>query len=950
MAIECLQRFVETNCPSACVPVDLVKIARTVAFSNISPRGPADFRFPYDYPDYYYQNPLCLVIDGECCLDRLYGGFFGDWVCGGQWNRMVDFLTTFFQTVSSSNIEITVFLNGASEPHRMENWIEKQKADKEKISQVLRHVTVKGTPPPKVWWIPPSCLRSCLRMVLRHLNVNVVLTTNDHHQEVMAYIRKHNYHGLLADDSEYIVFDPPRYFSSVQLKLTFKGCLETRECILNEVTRCLNLHPSRICIVAALLGNHIITDSDLLPFHKSLCPDVKGKIPPNNLIKSVVEFVRNLPSVDDLDTVAQQVFGPNSSEKCEKLKQCVLYYVKGNKNAAARFQSSSSGNHPANIAGSHPGNVPLTGQQSAVNRAQKSPLLPTPGSTGEANAMLQNQSATDSSPKSANNNTTCISSHMKDEDMESGKEGSKFASETLESERSSLQAYRQVLGKTKHGSAFTILSNQEERDCDGLASNFSSMGGGDSPMMSNHKDFLQNSVGSDCGEGTSLETPMSQMNLNSKSKNKKSPSKPLLDVPLLPKVPTEVMRMARERHQRGLMSPSIFQVLSQGEIKIPVLFEDEIARELPSPSHLYRPLRQMVYALLFNQHHLQYLAEQKKDKEGTEEKVPEIIIKEWVWSKGNKYNRPDLVPSQPLGWAVPTVTRLWFGSGPEDNKRRLQAFLTCMRSNSPLMCNTSYVPQHYMILCCVLRYIMTNPDTPVLRKHELDAFLVQAVDPHLTDVEHTQKLELPLVTPRGIQLAALFMQGVENALFANDACGAPIPWLMCCPWLFFDGKIFHRKLLKANGAKNLIDLCDNHIDEVAKVERMRAAIMEGVQIQFAHPPLVPVGQRPPPPPPFPNFPVPVPGGMTAGRGRGHQRVVPRGGQLEVAGVVVGSWGPNFGQGPRSPTRNIPPQVVSVGGAARGRGGNNAAGVGRGGIPPGRTPILPITKPGGVPNY
>lgn len=62
-------------------------------------------------------------------------------------------------------------------------------------------------------------------------------------------------------------------------------------------------------------------------------------------------------------------------------------------------------------------------------------------------------------------------------------------------------------------------------------------------------------------------------------------------------------------------------------------------------------------------------------------------------------------------------------------------------------------------------------------------------------------------------LAAMFMQGVEHALIANDACGAPISWLMCCPWLFFDGKIFHRKLLKANSAKNLLDLCDNRVSQ-----------------------------------------------------------------------------------------------------------------------------------------
>lgn len=49
-----------------------------------------------------------------------------------------------------------------------------------------------------------------------------------------------------------------------------------------------------------------------------------------------------------------------------------------------------------------------------------------------------------------------------------------------------------------------------------------------------------------------------------------------------------------------------------------------------------------------------------------------------------------------------------------------------------------------------------------------------------------------------------------------------------------------------------------------------------------------------------------------------RRPIPsRGGQLEIAGVVVGSWGPNFGQPGRIPQplqgvpqRRIPPQVGS----------------------------------------
>ena len=72
-------------------------------------------------------------------------------------------------------------------------------------------------------------------------------------------------------------------------------------------------------------------------------------------------------------------------------------------------------------------------------------------------------------------------------------------------------------------------------------------------------------------------------------------------------------------------------------------------------------------------------------------------------------------------------------------------------------------------------------------------------------------LQLPGLTPRGVQLGTIFMQGVEHAIFANDACGAPVPWGMTCVWHFFDGKLFHYKLLKASSNATLIDLCDGQV-------------------------------------------------------------------------------------------------------------------------------------------
>ena len=72
MGIQELQRYIEAHVPGACVPVDLLKIARGVTLHR--PRTPASRHRPPAAVE------LCLVLDAEGCLDRLYGGYFS-----GQW-------------------------------------------------------------------------------------------------------------------------------------------------------------------------------------------------------------------------------------------------------------------------------------------------------------------------------------------------------------------------------------------------------------------------------------------------------------------------------------------------------------------------------------------------------------------------------------------------------------------------------------------------------------------------------------------------------------------------------------------------------------------------------------------------------------------------------------------------------------------------------------------------
>jgi len=59
-----------------------------------------------------------------------------DWVCGGQWNRMVSFLTNFVNSLRQSNVHVVVFFNGAYEDDRFTEWVQKQEDTRNRANAV----------------------------------------------------------------------------------------------------------------------------------------------------------------------------------------------------------------------------------------------------------------------------------------------------------------------------------------------------------------------------------------------------------------------------------------------------------------------------------------------------------------------------------------------------------------------------------------------------------------------------------------------------------------------------------------------------------------------------------------------------------------------------------------------------------------------------------------------
>ncbi|XP_035675948.1 constitutive coactivator of PPAR-gamma-like protein 1 homolog isoform X11 [Branchiostoma floridae] len=962
MGVQGLQDYIEAHCQRACVSVELQRIAR----GRVGKRPP--------------NAPLCLVVDAENCLHRLYGGSFRDWVCGGQWNEMLAFVGALTRACHAANIELVVCFNGAVEKPRLPEWIKRQNNNRQTAYQIFCHLHNKATPPPKVWFTPPVSLASCIRLALRHFGVRCYQSLTDHHHEVMAFCRQHEFHGVVARDSDYAVFDPPRYFSSEKLKLSRNGrSLTTVQYLMDEVGKELGLTPEKLVVFAALLGNHILPDEDLASFHWALLgpthPLAGLKVrahqlvlpPCDVVIKAVADYVKNLPSVDDLDKVAQDVFQHSDTrkeDKMKKFKESVMYYRAGTKDGnwpilqavdpqPSTNQEPDTGTddppqqQPQECAGVKEATMPEIVVSEVMESAQEgNPQIVVSKELDTVNEDLQNalkseieaqleddldrkmQNMTLETIEDSSSETSTLDSSQELTNIATASEETKAAGDMSPSERFSPKvAWEKITREEEEREREEALRRGGDPADD-------SKGG--PPQVTRMASPASQASTSDTTSTTSSsanQTPEAKDPTAGIPSLMSTPVRQYLDVtiPKLPTISPSVLRTAQYRHKLGLMNPWIYQIITQGEIKIDLTLEDDAMKDLPSAAELWRPARQLTYGILFN------VAHQGKKKKGKEQAPRrQVIVKEWCVQKGRSIQKPELVEALPLDWKVsrgpyvfrtdvPKVKQLWFGQEIEDKNRRLRAFLSCMLADTPAMLKPLYVPHHLLVLCCVLRYMLQWPGRPLLRRHELDAFLAQSVDPRLANPQALETMQVPMVTTRGVQIAALFMRGVETAMFANEACGAPIVWELTCPWLFFDGKLFHTKLLKSSANKPLRELCDGQMDQVAKVERMRQSILEGLTNDWARMPLPRMGPMgmggyggllPPP-----NLRPAGSLGPLPGRGRGlagkinnlGKPVSGRGGKLQIAGIPVGEWAGN----PSGVGNYQPPQVTSVGGYRKG---------------------------------
>ncbi|CAF0760914.1 unnamed protein product [Adineta ricciae] len=699
-------------------------------------------------------NPLHhLLIDVDTTLERLYGGFYPDWLAGGEWSHLYSYLLSLLKTCQELSLCLIFCFDGTLYRYGQSQWYHEQIQQRKKVNQIFKHLKQnKSGLPRRHLWFPPPAFQLCLRTILRELNSPHLLMYQTwgygqcQHQEQMRIYAQQYHQSLIGVVSSDIEFLFPmkmnqenvvlRYFSSKHFKLSLKGRLTLVEVKLNQMKEKFSLNNQQFALLLTLRGNHILPDSDLVHFHNDL----------------LHEHDSTPVSLNTNGTVSPSIVETSTSE------------IKGDACSPDKsLQETNEEPHETS-----PVHAPNQSRSNGTN-VSTDQLIPR-----LVDYIYKQNIENDIDYESIGNQ---IFKHSTDNETRQIK---------IQSLKDSYEYYLNAM-----------IESQSVLDS----------------MQSTEK------ITASClSNSSSSQTPINKSDENTIFEN-------CSDVNI------EVMRTAFNLHKQGLMMPWIFQCLYKHEITFPVTIEPEMCNTIPNICEFYRPIRKYVYSILFDNN---------------------TIIREQVYNSEHGSYLTEVLCEQ-LG-SKRTIEQLWFGTSPdEDRQIRMKTFLQSLfYCDLPKIYSTAH---DYLLFICILRYIYMeffrySSTSAVLHTYELIAFISQAVlitelqpkplmnsqsTNFLNQYDHIQ---ITNYETRPIQLAHLFMRGLETILFSNEVCGAPIHPKYCCPSHFFNGKLFHQKYLQAQYYQQNPDLvmilCDGNTHCAQIVSHLLNAVLDGTSGDTVH--------------------------------------------------------------------------------------------------------------------
>jgi hypothetical protein len=253
-----------------------------------------------------------IVLDGSGLLRRLYKGHL-DWVRGGQFEAFRDFTAEFVNLLKDCGFTVTVIFDGAVEQAKRRVWLSRRRQEAKLVQRIFQHIVDQNDagecePPPRSLWLTPISATWALRKAFSYAGVKVLTSVGEADREIAEYCITNNCYGVLGLDSDFVIFNIPRYLllNTLVLKRSKKP---TVMCV--ERTRLLeglSLKANHMPVLASLVGNDFVPRPKLAAFHRMLLGkpyySKNEPLPPTkDIVPLVIQYLSDKP--DDLELVIE---------------------------------------------------------------------------------------------------------------------------------------------------------------------------------------------------------------------------------------------------------------------------------------------------------------------------------------------------------------------------------------------------------------------------------------------------------------------------------------------------------------------------------------------------------------------------------------------------------------------------------------------------------------------
>ena len=272
------------------------------------------------------ENPQkVLVVDGLSCLRVFYNPRL-DWLCGGQWTELRDELRGFVGRFQRAGFKLVFIFDGVVERSKRQLWVQRRKQDVRNIRHVLDYVVETGSQPTRNMFCLPAALSTYVRMALKSVGVEVINSLGEADKEIAEYCLSKNCYGVLGDDSDYLIYPIPRYFTTKDIHVGEKRvdmiCYDRQ-----NLCSCLGISPHRMPVLAGLCGNDILDASRLTGFHRRLTGVVSSEKPTcSEVVVKVAKFIGSFSDTVSGEEIATRAFGSSSDHRLGLFKDVLTMY------------------------------------------------------------------------------------------------------------------------------------------------------------------------------------------------------------------------------------------------------------------------------------------------------------------------------------------------------------------------------------------------------------------------------------------------------------------------------------------------------------------------------------------------------------------------------------------------------------------------------------------------